>query len=276
MNLWDRVYLNQPTLPPPNDLNPLASIASRRPFPAFGDVLQASFRDFSYYHALQTRAELRPASSFTVQISYVFAKSIDTASGGTATTGHMDRTNLNREKALSNFDVRNALSLMYSYDLPLHNRRRLLNAVLAGWQTNGILTYYSGQPFSATLSADVAATGPGTQRADVLLDPNLPSAQRTTSRWFNTAVFRIPRTGTFGNSGRNIIQGLPTLSLDASLFKNLQVRESCRLQIRLESFNALNHPNYTDLNTTAGSPGFGAVTSAGPARQVQFAMKLLF
>ena len=44
----------------------------------------------------------------------------------------------------------------------------------------------------------------------------------------------------------------------------------------MESFNALNHPNYTDLNTTVGSPGFGAVTSAGPARQVQFAVKLLF
>src|SRR5207249_5395278 len=131
-----------------------------------------------------------------------------------------------------------ALSLMYSYELPFRTRRRLPNAILSGWQTNGILTYYSGQPFSANLSADVAATGPGPQRADILFNPNLPSAQRTPSRWFNTAAFHIPITGTFGNSGRNIIQGLPTSSLDASLFKNFRLKETRTLQVRIESFNS--------------------------------------
>ena len=66
------------------------------------------------------------------------------------------------------------------------------------------------------------------------------------------------------------------MTLDASLFKNFRLKEARTLQVRIESFNSLNHPNYTDLNTTAGSPGFGTVTSAGPARQVQFAIKLLF
>ena len=136
----------------------------------------------------------------------MFAKSIDTASGGSATTGHMDRTDLNREKALSNFDVRHALSSMYSYELPFRARRRLPNALLRGWKTNGILTYILG---AAVFGNPLVRCGRHRARnteGGVGFDPNLPSAQRTASRWFNTAAFGIPRIGSFGNSGRNLFR----------------------------------------------------------------------
>ena len=52
--------------------------------------------------------------------------------------------------------------------------------------------------------------------------------------------------------------------------------DDVRLQLRAESFNVLNHPNFglpvADLN----SPNFGRILSAGPPRLMQFALKLIF
>ena len=70
---------------------------------------------------------------------------------------------------------------------------------------------------------------------------------------------------------------------DISAIKNFDLHERARLQFRAESFNVTNHPSFTGIDTTArfdaaGKPTgtYGAVTGAGPARVLEFGLKLIY
>ena len=69
-------------------------------------------------------------------------------------------------------------------------------------------------------------------------------------------------------------------NLDVSVVKTTRIGESMRLQIRVESFNALTHPAFGNPGTTLGNFSFGRVQSvaqrANPARQIMLGAKLLW
>src|SRR6185312_4372111 len=98
------------------------------------------------------------------------------------------------------------------------------------------------------------------------------------SLWYNPAAFVATAFGSYGDSGRNTIYTAPQVSIDTSLFKDFAVRERMKVQFRSEFFNMLNHPNFraNSLNNQFDSPGAGAYTAAQPARQIQFALKMIF
>jgi outer membrane receptor protein involved in Fe transport len=283
VHLWERININQPTLPSASDTNPLATVQSRRPFPNFGDVLQASFREFSYYHALQTRFERRFRNGLGLNLTYVFSKSIDTTSGGAFSTSHQDMRNLNGEKGVSNFDSPHSLVFNHIYELPFGKGKKFLSniggfgdALLGGWQVNGIFVALPGLPFSVAAPADASFGGFYTLRANVSGNPNLSADQRRVERWFNTAAFSVPRVGTFGNSGRNIVRGPSYRTYDFSLFKNFKIKERTTVQFRAEAFNVFNRANFGLPGNTVGTPAFGRITSARDPRDIQFGLKLLF
>jgi hypothetical protein len=111
-------------------------------------------------------------------------------------------------------------------------------------------------------------------RPNVAGDPEL--SQRTIERWFNTAAFVFPPPGTFGNAGRNIVDGPGYQNVNASIVKNTRVSERINLQFRAEAFNLFNHPNFNLPDNFLGSPTFGQITSAREPRHIQFGLKLLF
>ncbi len=84
------------------------------------------------------------------------------------------------------------------------------------------------------------------------------------------------QAGQFGNAGRNIARGPGYTNLDLALVRDFRFDGDTRLQFRAEVFNVANHANFglpvADLN----SPNFGRILSAGPARLLQFGVKLLF
>jgi hypothetical protein len=139
-------------------------------------------------------------------------------------------------------------------------------------------------PFSVSSSSGV---GDGlTPRAQLLPgygNGSLPKGQRTLSHWFNTAAFANPASGTWGNSGRNILQGPGTKTVDFSLFKDTHLTESKVLQLRAEVFNLANTPQFNNPGATVSSPSIGVVSSATSdvtfqrtERQIQFAAKITF
>ena len=105
-------------------------------------------------------------------------------------------------------------------------------------------------------------------------DPRWPD--RTPERWFNTGAFAFPPPGTFGNAGRNIVDGPGYQSVNASLTKNTNLSEGLNLQLRGEVFNLFNHPNFNLPDNFLGSPTFGQITSARDPRHIQLGVKLLF
>ena len=81
---------------------------------------------------------------------------------------------------------------------------------------------------------------------------------------------------TFGNLGRNTLEGPGFANVDYSVFKNIRVHEGHNLQFRAEMFNIFNRTNYNLPGASFGTPSFAVISSTQPARQIQFALKYLF
>ena len=252
-----------------------------RPNPAFADIdLEESNRN-SIYHSLQARFQQRLDFGLSLLASYTYAKSIDNDSSFFSSAGDpnfpQDSYNLHAERGLSNFDVRQRLAVSYAYDFPFRRWR-----VLRGWQSFGILQFQTGQPFTVALLPDFDNSNTGidslgfgaNDRPNVVGNPHL--ANPSASAWFNTAAFVIPPSGTFGNAGRNIIEGPGLATVDVSLIKNFAIRERATVQFRAELFNALNHTNFALPDNFIGSPTFGQILSAGDPRRLQLGLKVLF
>jgi hypothetical protein len=140
----------------------------------------------------------------------------------------------------------------------------------------------SGRPFTVALlrEFDNSNTGQSNLGFGANDRPNLIGDARlsnpTPERWFNTAAFVIPPFGSFGNSGRNILDGPGYQNLNFSLVKNTAIKENINLQLRAEFFNLFNHPNFGLPDNFLGSPSFGSILSADSPRRIQFGLKLVF
>ena len=105
----------------------------------------------------------------------------------------------------------------------------------------------------------------------------LPSSQRSSKEWFNTTAFRLPESGTFGDAGRNTIDGPGSWTLDLNLARSIPLNdEGRRLLVMLQASNLFNHVNYAGLNTVVNSIGFGQVTSVGGMRRIQVNFRFMF
>ncbi len=80
----------------------------------------------------------------------------------------------------------------------------------------------------------------------------------------------------FGNLGRNAFRAPGLEQWDLGINKNFRITEGISVQFRSEFFNVLNHTNFGPPTVTTTSGAFGTITNALPARQIQFALKLLF
>ena len=268
--------------------NPL-SVDARKPFPNFGVYIDSDWSGRSNYNALNTKFEHRGRDSIFT-FAYTWAKSTDSksaaagigASGFNGWQGFLDNHDPERDYGLSDFDVDHRLVGSFVYNLPIGRGQKVAgdatgvtNAVIGGWQVNGIYTWQHGFPITIT-AADLGGLNDtfGTNRVNLVGDPHVDN--RTVNQWFNTAAFEQPAPGALGNLGRNTERGPGVNNVDLALFKNFEFTSRVRLQLRLESFNALNHTQFGEVSTDISSFNFGVVTSARPARINQLGLKLLF
>ncbi len=86
----------------------------------------------------------------------------------------------------------------------------------------------------------------------------------------------MPAFGTFGNAGRNILEGPGYQNVNLALLKQISLPGSTRLQLRAEAFNLLNRTNFDLPDNFFGSPTFGQILSAGAPRHIQFGVRLMF
>jgi hypothetical protein len=250
----------------------------------------------SIYQALQVRVEKRFSNGFQILGTYVFSKSIDDASvacgcttwlGGATSLQDPNRRYL--ERTVSQYDIPQVFQLSYVYEIPVGRGKRfgsnwngVVNAVLGGWQTNGLWRFDNGMPVALSVSNSRALPTYGSQR------PNLigPLTRNSGSDWLNQ-YFANPQNAvtpapfTVGNAPRTVptarVPGTATSAL--SFFKQFKMPlgEGSQLEFRAEAFNALNHPQFAGPNTTVGSSAFGKVTSqANSPRQAQLGLKLYF
>jgi hypothetical protein len=245
----------------------------------------------SVYHSLQASVERRFAGAIHFLGAYNFSRSIDDASDFLATNGDenypQDSSRLYLERGPSNFDLKHRFTFTGIFDLPSGSGGRwqasplrIPSMLLSHWQLGAIVLMQSGFPFTPRLSRDNSSTGNvgglfGADRPHLVADPHLE--QRTPDRFFNTDAFRIPDRYSFGNSGRNVITGPEYVNFDLSLLKRVAVRGEAWMEFRAEFFNLFNTPSFGLPGRDADQAGsFGKILSAGPARQIQFALRLGF
>jgi hypothetical protein len=269
---------------------PLAQLL--KPFPRFTNVtFYRSNVGNTNYNALQAKLEQRFAHGLSFLVSYTRSKLIDEASsvfdasiltGPIANFPVADSFNRRLERDVSSGDMPNVLVASFVYDLPIGKGRKFnpggfAGAILNGFELTGVATLQSGLPLAVTQATNFNAfAGFGTQRPNLVANPNLSSSEQTTARFFNTAAFTTAPQFTVGNSSRNPVRGPAYRNLDLALIKHINFTETANLEFRTEVFNFTNTPPLGAPNVVLGSPGFGSITSAGDPRVIQFGLKLNF
>jgi hypothetical protein len=251
----------------------------------------------SSYHSLQVRVEKRFSKGLQLLGTYVFSKSLDNTSvacgcttwlGGA--TSLQDPNKRFLEKSASQFDIPHVLQFSYVYQLPLGRGKQfgagmnsVVDAVIGGWQTNGIWRFDNGMPLALGVSNSRPLPTYGAQRPSLLNALKRNNGSDWLNQYFaNPQDAVTPAAFTVGNAPREIstVRAPGTATTALSLFKQFSLsalREGSFMEFRAEAFNALNHPQFSPPNLTVGSSAFGKVTSqANSARQVQMGLKLYF
>ena len=174
--------------------------------------------------------------------------------------------------------MRHRLAASLAYDLPFSG-----NVLVDDWQLQAVGTWETGRPFTVAIHPDIDASNTGrsnlgfgyNDRPNVSGDPALSESDRTETQWFKTSAYSFPAFGTFGNSGRNTLEGPGYRNVNLAVIKAIPAG-GARIQARFEVFNLFNTTNLDLPDAFLGSPTFGQVLSAGAPRRVQLGVRVLF
>jgi hypothetical protein len=265
----------------------VGSVQSRKPYPEFTKIQEIGNVADGKYNSLALKLTRRLDNGLSALLGYTFSKSTDNGSGirvlGGDTLFPQNSLCLECEYARSIFDVRHRFVSSVLYELPFGSAKPYLqsgigNALLGGWQLTTIISKSSGFPRTVLTGTDNSNTGGGQDRPNATgQEVDLPSSERTVQRWFNTAAY-VPNTpGTWGDVGRNTVTGPGIFNFDVSIIRNFRINSSKSIQFRLEAFNALNQPIWSDPGTTLSQPTYGQINSTRkPMREVQVGLKFVF
>jgi hypothetical protein len=258
-----------------------------RPFirlaPAVRALSRVESAGDSNHHALLMRFSRRFANGFQIVNSYTFGKTIDIVSDTEGTV--QNPYNFRRDRAVSDFDVKHTFTSSWTYELPFGKGKLIGSGVsgvadkfVGGWQLSGVFLKRSGLPFTVNQQQGVLSTGTG-NRPNRIASGKLDNP--TIDRWFDLSAFTptTDNTGTYGNSGRNILRQPGQTNVDLSLVKETRFFEKINSQFKVEFFNAFNHPQFAGPGNTIGTAAAGVISSLlfnTPARQIQLALKLSF
>ncbi len=246
-------------------------------------------------HSLQTSLRKRFSKNFSGDFHYTYGKTIAFTGGdvgvyyGTdATSGVQDFNNLAIERGNPDFDTTHRAVGDLIYELPkFQGSSGAVKNILGGWQIAGIYSGTTGQPTRITQGCSQSWQC----RADYA-GGNLYASGGTTFgsarpgshqdvQYLNPAAFnKIPEVRGIaqrvGNVGNGLVRRPGQWTVDFSLSKNFTVKESVRLQLRADMFNALNHVNLGSLQGNIENSDFGTLDSAGAMRQMQMALRISF
>jgi hypothetical protein len=266
-----------------------------RPYPAFQDIFTTNNDGESWYHSAQIGLQKRMSHGFTLGASYTYSRWMQA-------TEYLNAGDEKPTKMISDLDAPHRLSLSAIVEFPfgkgkrfLSNANWIVNALVGGWQVQGVYTFQSGFPVpfgnfnlaSGAITGDLFYNG-GTIKVD---DP-------TVQRWFNTDAFTSTVGGATSAQATPVnhlrttpyrfddVRRDPINNVDFSLIKNILIKGDMQLQLRAELINAFNQPYFPQPITGSGTATgaattstFGQVTASNQdnyARRAQIGVKLIF
>jgi len=247
----------------------------------------------SILHAASVRVRRRMAKGIGIGAQYVFSKSIDDASsvGGGGVVVVQNPFDLPAERGLSTFNQTHKFTGNWVFDMPFGENRRFvtkgaMSHLLGGWQFSGDFTVASGMYFTPRVlggALDISRGVTGSLRANEVAGQSVSVGDPTTLKWFNTAAFCAPSAtcvnpagSSFGDAGRDIIEGPGQFVVDMTLNKTIVIKESRSLDLRITANNVFNIVEFSSINTTVNSLTFGQVTAAASMRRVTMQARFRF
>ena len=245
----------------------------------FGSISQVDDGANGVYDGLLLTIQHRLSRGVAFLGNYTWSHCLndgDQSNAGDITNQYQDPNNRRAEWGNCTLDRRNIFNLSIIAQTPRFASTPM-RLILSDWQGAGIFTASSGAPLTALTGTDNALRG----EASIQDRPNIVGSTAvdtpTTNAWFNTSAFVKAPTGSYGNVGRSTLLGPGAWNLDMAISRYFPLRESVRLEFRVETFNLFNH-------TRLGNPGvtlsnlttFGKITTALDPRIMQLGGKFVF
>jgi hypothetical protein len=268
-----------------------------RPNPYVGNGTQWFDQGTSSYHSLNVSLVKRISRGLAYKANYTYGKVTDLNSAILANSAGNEPSNLfspyyrRLNRGVASYSLLHQFNTSFSYQLPFGSgqhfgsgARAVIDGIIAGWQWNGSVLVQSGFPFTPLAGSNISGSGDASNSDVPSWNPDFkgPVILGRPDQWFDPRAFVLPAQGTFGNVARGSLRGPGLFNLDTSMFKNLRITEGLNLQLRVEAFNILNHPNFAYPNQVVfqgkdPSSSAGVITNtATTSRQIQLALKLLF
>ncbi len=247
-----------------------------RPYPEFGDITENSLGiGKAWYNSLQIIVQKRVSRGLTFTSSYTFSRTMEQDE-------FLNAQDAEPLTMIADQDRPHIWQFNGVYELPLGRGKTIgrnvgsaVNRIVGGWQFNWNFNWQSGRPLGMPGGVEPI---PGT---------SAKLANPTPDRWFNTCyadlngvlqkcqpgespVWRQRPPFTLRTTPLRFddirVPWKPTL--DASLFKHVELPRRARLEIRLEAFNLTNTVIVAGPNTTFNDANFGKI--AEPRGSVYF------
>jgi hypothetical protein len=272
----------------PSILGPKASTQAARPYPQFTNVsIQNATLGDSKYFAGMVKIQKRFSHGLNFGVNYTWSHFLGDINDPGTDLGNENGPFSNYYNRRADWgpnanDIRHRASISWLYELPFGTGKRWLASnplrfLVGGWSIGSVTTIQTGPPITAfDQTNNCNCFSAGSQRPNALSDPNLPSGQRSVGTWFNTTAFSQPAIYTFGSEGVGIVRAPGLVNVDMSVLRNFRITEKVRAELRGEFFNALNHTNLGLPGQSFGAAAFGAISSAGPGRQIEIGARIMF
>jgi hypothetical protein len=284
-----------PTIIPGSNLSPITPNGELY----FGSVGQQATDGDSKYNSLQASLNKRISHGLSFLLSYTYSHAMDDGSsfensafGTRGTNPFINSLNWGN----SAFDARQRFVASYDYELPVPHAlttNSAMSRVFKGWRVAGNTTFQTGFPINMSDSSFSSGTcwefsfygcpdNPNQVAPVTIVNPRatgvVPGQKVGQSYYFLPAAFTHAAPGTFGNVGRDSFSGPGLNFTNLGLYKDIQIREQMRFELRLESYNTFNHVNFNAPSSNVNSSLDGRITSDGNIgpRTVQLAGKFYF
>ncbi len=280
-HLLDEPDINQPSWETLASVSTSTNENSIRPYPGFSTIQMFQSEATSNYYGLQLKLTRRVGHVYFTA-NYTYSKALTDASSDTENDAN--NFNIKTMYGPATFDVRHVIVGTAFWDLPtLRGHSAWMRQPLGGWILSTVVHLQSGFYFSPI------APGPKIVTTDRLASylggpTSLPntSANATwttdASAGWNKAAFVTEPYDAWGTAGPGSLEGPGMAIYNLSLAKTFTVSESrgITLRTRADFINAFNHTNFEAPDAKISDSGFGTVSAAYPARNIQLGMRLIF
>jgi len=239
------------------------------------------------YHALEISVNQRVWHGLSYDAYFTWAKSIGYYTPDDTITftgsGLQDPLNIAGSTGPTEGMPNKYFKGVFSYAIPggrtFHNR--FLRGALGGWTLRSIMGWRSGLPLNVTSGSDFPGNGRSAgQRPDAVAGVDPYADNLSNLIWLNPAAFSVTDVRAqkrFGNLGFDAVVGPHAFTMDSGLHKVFSISERQKLTFRLESFNTLNHPVFSNPVATFNNANFTMITTtSGSPRAYQVALKYAF